>query len=89
MLPDDDRFYFAFMQSGTLFCVGSSGLRFSSLPCSRAMLRRPSKWLVKRPEEGCSSTAFGRKSPVPGKGWSNHADRGFLPGTGDFRPAVP
>ncbi|MCE9564654.1 MAG: hypothetical protein K8U57_21690 [Planctomycetes bacterium] len=53
------------------------------------MLRRPSDYLVMHPEEGCSSTAFGNKSPGSGKGWSNHADRGFLPLPGDLLPAVP
>ncbi|QJW92814.1 hypothetical protein FTUN_0311 [Frigoriglobus tundricola] len=53
------------------------------------MLRRPSFCQPTLRGEGCSSTAIGEFSPVPGMAWNNPAGRGSMPGTGENSPAVP
>ena len=65
------------------------GVVFSSSLYDRTMLRRPSASLLKRREEGCSSTAFGKIFSGSGKGWGNQADRGFLPQPEKIFPALP
>jgi|GEM_PF-5538028 len=62
---------------------------FSSLLCSRTMLRRPSVSPSIVREEGCSSTAIGAPVPNSPRAWNNLADRGSRGEFGTGAPAVP
>src|SRR5262245_12528730 len=64
----------AFLASGYNTCDEFGW--FSSLLCSRTMLRRPSVYLSTLREEGCSSNAFARAADRSAAGWNNHADLG-------------
>jgi hypothetical protein len=62
---------------------------FSSLLCSRAMLRRPSVYLTTQPEEGCSSTAFGVPDGGAAAVWEKPANRASAAAPPSGTPAVP
>jgi len=52
------------------------GVGFSSVLCTRAMLRRPSNYQATPREEGCSSTAYGFLDLISQVAWNNLASRG-------------
>jgi len=54
----------------------SFALAFSSLRCSRLMLRQPSESPSTRRGEGCSSTAFDFLAIAMKQVWNNPAGRG-------------
>ena len=53
------------------------------------MLRRPRAWLAMRPNDGCSSSAFGSAIDIAATGWNNLADRGSVPAISMADPAEP